>query len=276
MILQVNYTENDFREANAAARSLGWLSVSTLPFFYLFVAYLTGSVVGQLLQRPAPGAPPKGPIDVCVSTFPLMLVAAYWGFVVFRTGGRRSPHFLVRPPRLSGTGVLLPAALAVVTFAVTACALAFTPPPPPEANPPAQVPLAQTLLTLALGLAPMVVMLVCAGVMTLRLFRRNIVRVWELQTHLHQIVTVEVDEGGVVVSDPACHTRYLWGAFVGWHETPGVFVLYRSYASFEMIPKRSFPTPAACDYFYALIRRQIGERVRGFDPVQSLSPPAAS
>jgi hypothetical protein len=271
MTLDVHYTADDYREAAAAVRAQGLQSISTLPVFYVFLAFSIGTILGNILERQPPGAPLRGPVEVVLSSLPLLIVAAYWGFVALRTRGKKAHGFVIPPPKLSGLGVALPLFLCIVMFAVAVLAGALMPVVPVDAAPnPPRLPLGTALATVALPFMPSIVFAIFSIILVLRFFRRNITRAFELQINLHRPTTIQIAADSLTVSDDTHQTRYSWPAFIGWHETANLFLLYRSYISFVMIPKRTFSSPEALYQFVELVRHAIGDQRRGFE---ALLPP---
>jgi hypothetical protein len=115
---------------------------------------------------------------------------------------------------------------------------------------------------------------VLTALLLVRLHKLNVNRAFDLQVNLHRPVVFELSDDFLSVTTATRHTRYAWNAFIGWHETPNVFLLYISYMSFEMVPKRALLSPQQLEYFRTFIARTIGEHRRGFEPVPAnLAPP---
>jgi len=269
--VQCQYVEGDFLEANAAARSMGFLSMGTISFFYLYLAYMTGTIVGNFLQRTAPGVPPRSALEIIISALPLMLAGAYWGWITFRRQGRRSPGFIRPPTQLTNMGIVLPLILAGGLLAVTILAGAFALPAPPP-DPSQVVSLPEALFSVFTSFAPIIVMMICFVIMTVRLFHRSIRRAWDLQGHLRNPHTLEFSDEGINSFEAGCDCRYRWEGMIGWHETANVFVIYRSHATFVMVPKRAIPSMEAGAALVHLLRTRIGAPPLGFE-IRASSPP---
>jgi hypothetical protein len=274
MTLHVHRTEADFREASAAVRGLRLTSIGTLPMFLLFVAFSLGTMIGGIVQERPPGEPPRGPLEVMMSSFSLLVVGVYWGVVALRTAGKRAHGFVRPPPPLTNMGVVFPTLLWVFLFAVSLVATAYVPASPPTPPQP-PMPLGRLLRTVFLPFVPVVTFVAAAIWMFLRLHGRNITRSFELQLQMHRPGTIQVSQEWVIVTDDAQQTCYRWQAFVGWQETANLFLLYNSFVTFEMVPKRAFPSPEAIQHFTALVRQYIGEGNVGFQvlPPRPVPPP---
>jgi hypothetical protein len=273
--LHVQYNEADYREANAAVRGQRLQSIGLAPFFFVFLAFAAGIVIGNLLQERPPGEPPRGPVDVIIWTLPLLFVAVYWAVIAFRTGGKRAYGFVTPPPRLSGLGAVLPMLLGAAVFTVSLLATAYTPPGPPPQDQPPMSP-GRALAVIFLPMLPIASMVVCSIVMVLRLNARNIRRAFELQAHLHRPKTIEVSPESLTVSGEGVREDYAWHAFIGWNETAHLFLLFTSYVTFHIVPKRAFASRDAYDEFEMIVRNKVGERRHGFDvlpPARSAVPP---
>jgi hypothetical protein len=275
MTLHVYRTEADFREANAAYRGLRLMSFGTLPFFFLYLAFTIGVIAGNLLQEQPPGAPPRGPVDVMFSSIWLVIAGVYWGVVGLRTAGKRAHGFVRPPPPLAGVGVVTPALLAVALFAVCLLSNAYTPPAPLPAPQPTPPPLGESLRSAFLPFVPVVSLVACSIWIFLRQFNRNLTRGFQLQVQLHRPATVQASPEWFIVTDEAHQTSYRWQAFIGWQETANLFLLYNSYATFEMVPKRAFASAEQIHQFTALLRQSIGAGGVGFEvlPARPGPPP---
>jgi hypothetical protein len=128
MILNFQYTADDYREAHAAVKAQGLLSVKATPFFYLGLGFCLGSMLGNIFQRQPAGEPPRNPIEVIISSLPYIVIMGYWAVIVFRSGGKNARGFVAPPPKLAGASVLLPALTGMAAFVVTFLVGAFTPP----------------------------------------------------------------------------------------------------------------------------------------------------
>ena len=273
MILHVQRTADDYREAHAAVKAQGLMTVSTTPFFYLFLGFALGSVLGNFVQRQPAGSAPRGPIEFIITSLPWALVLCYWAFIVFRSNGKKAHGFVTPPPKLTGFGVLVPALSATAAFAVTFLGNAFTPPGPPASPNQPELPLGTALAFLALPFVPIVSFLALSIVLFVRLHRLNVNRAFDLQVNLHRPVVIELSDNSLMVTSDVHQVRYAWNGFIGWHETANVFLLYISYISFEMVPKRAFTSPQQLEYFRQFVARAIGEQHRGFDPVPARAAP---
>lgn len=67
------------------------------------------------------------------------------------------------------------------------------------------------------------------------LIRRNLRR----DPVLNEELTVELADQGTLISSPSSRAESTWAAYVGFAETPGLFVLFRSPLVAEIIPKRA-------------------------------------
>lgn len=278
MQLRFEYRASDYREAVAAWKSIGLATPSFAPFFYLYVALVVGTMVGGILQPTAPGEPRRGLCEVSLTAMPMLLVAAYLAVFAFRRR-KPSPGFIIPPQREpTGHGIWVPAAMVAMVFVVCVAGYMLTPPTPPQGAPPAgpPVPLGTALASFLIPLLPFVGMFAAILVLAFRIFRLVTVRSFELQPQLLRPHTVTVDEGGITFSDTLSDRRYAWEGLVGWHETPNVLILYRSYVTFEMLPKRAVNSAADLQALLGLLRQRIGERHRGFEPipVAAVAPPS--
>jgi hypothetical protein len=273
MSLQAQYTEADYREATSAVRSLGFTSISTAPYFYMILGLYLGNMLGTMLQRPYPGEPRASLPEVIVINLPYALMLGAWAIIIFRRMGRKAPAFLRPTGKLTTVGPTFPIVLAITTFLIALLANALqypTPPPDPSKR---QTPPLQVIFNLALAFGPMVALASSAILLFFVLLRQTIKRHWELQPNLLRPHQIDLDDESVTISDGTSQRAYRWSSFVGWHDTPNLLLLYRSYVSFEMIPKRSFATPQAAE-FLGLLREKIGDLQRAFEPLRpSAMPP---
>jgi len=91
--------------------------------------------------------------------------------------------------------------------------------------------------------------------------------IWESQPHLHRPQSMEVTEGGVVVSDAVSRTENRWDAYSHVRETPNLFLLYTSDHAIQTVPKRAFGSEEDLRHFRELLRRTIAERPAPAFPV---------
>ena len=91
--------------------------------------------------------------------------------------------------------------------------------------------------------------------------------IWESQPHLHRPQTMEVTEGGVVVSDAVSRTENRWDAYSHVRETPNLFLLYTSDLVIQSVPKRAFASEQDLRSFRELVRQTIAERPAPAFPV---------
>src|SRR3954469_12119438 len=174
MRLAFEYTFNDYKEANAAWKTLRLALPNLAVYFYLFVAFLGGATIGNLLQPPAPGETPRGFCEISLTSMPLMFGAAYWAFLAFRPR-RPAPGFIIPPERkLSGFGLWMPAGLILVVFVACVAGNALTAPvpsPPPPAPPP---PGARGVAAIFMPLLPVVGFIITMLVAGVRMFQLTI------------------------------------------------------------------------------------------------------
>jgi len=265
--LRVEYTVDDFREAVAAVRAQGLMTVSQAQFFYLFLGYTVGATLGNAFQRQPAGAPPRGVIEIAISSLPFVLILTYWAFIAFRTGGKKAFGFVTPPPKLTEAGILVPGLFTVAASTITFLAIVFTPPGLPVPTNQPEIPFGTASAMLILPFVPIVVMLICAVALLLRMMRLNINRSFELQANSHRPAVLEISNDALSISNDVKLTRYSWSGFIGWHETANVILLYTSYLTFEMVPKRAFASPTELEHFRSFITQVIGEHRRGFDPL---------
>lgn len=264
MTLHVQYTAADFREANTAVRGQRLHAVSTAPMFFVIVAGIAGGAVGNFLQKRPPGEPEPDPLSLVIWLFPMALLSAYWGITSSRGRGWRAHGFVTPPPPLRGVGVGLPALIVVLVFALSVLANASIPPGPPSPPSP-PMPIGQALATLFLPFASAAAMLTGSVVLFMRVFAGNVRRAFDLQVHLHRPTTLEITPESLVVSSDGTRQEYAWRAIIGWNETPNLFLLFTSYVTFHMVPKRDIPSRDAYDHLSAILRQNVGERRHGFD-----------
>ena len=100
--------------------------------------------------------------------------------------------------------------------------------------------------------------------------------IWESQPHLHRPQTMEVVEGGVVISDAVSRTENRWDAYSHIRETPNLFLLYTSDHVIQSVPKRAFSSEEDLRWFRELVRRTIAERPAPAFPVIVRQTPAGA
>jgi hypothetical protein len=87
--------------------------------------------------------------------------------------------------------------------------------------------------------------------------------VWDGSPQLQQPRAVELDAGGMTITDIFSRTEYRWLIFRGFEETANVFVLFVSDYSFQVLPKRAFDG-ATAEELRRLLRAHAQPPIRAF------------
>jgi magnesium-transporting ATPase (P-type) len=87
---------------------------------------------------------------------------------------------------------------------------------------------------------------------------------FEREPAAHRLQTVEITEGGLSQSTHTSSTQYKWDAFIRQLETPNVFILYLTEATFLLLPKRAFPGQAEIDAFREFVSRVVSPPQHAF------------
>jgi hypothetical protein len=111
-------------------------------------------------------------------------------------------------------------------------------------------------------------------VLSLRLVKSQVPRMWERMYHLHQPRTAEFDDAGVREMTALFTMNARWTLFRDFAETPDVFILFTSVYTFEIFPKRAFGEGQMSD-FRALVAAHVTSRTTAFPviPVAGIAAP---
>jgi hypothetical protein len=117
---------------------------------------------------------------------------------------------------------------------------------------------------------PWVVIVAFFAYLTTRSARDQTRIAWEAyRPHLRRKV-YDIDAAGVSVDEGVSRAQYAWGAFVRFQETPNLLMLCPTDLTFEVIPKRSFASPAELDaarHLFATLIRDPSQPETGFPVV---------
>ncbi|HZL35150.1 MAG TPA: YcxB family protein [Tepidisphaeraceae bacterium] len=101
--------------------------------------------------------------------------------------------------------------------------------------------------------------------------RKGAIQTWELQEALHRPVEMELT-GQTVVAGAFSRAEFQWPYFLGFRETPNLFMLYFSSAQFYMIPKRAIASPDELTALRNMITHFLGPQPSGFPVLPPVGP----
>jgi hypothetical protein len=97
--------------------------------------------------------------------------------------------------------------------------------------------------------------------------RRQRRKFWEGSAHLQQPRVVTVTDEMLTDATTLTSHAYRWAAFVKFHETTNLFVLYPTQYTLEIVPKRAFASPDDIQAFRAFLQERIAPPTRHAFPV---------
>ncbi|HEV8604599.1 MAG TPA: YcxB family protein [Tepidisphaeraceae bacterium] len=281
MKLEIQYTEEDLREANGYAYAQGgakarrsiWVGIVGWILFLIVMA-----VLWLLLKRDAYGIRngPEPANDLTLALLPSAVAAiCFLAFVIatlqmqlkvarMRAAFGKAGYDKVKRSGWAGIMVL------VVMGALSS---------------PQFVPAIKwhggRYATLMLAFVPWIVV-VFVLIVILKLYNRAVIRnTWEQKPSLRRPHVFEVNDEQFVSSDVNSTSAFRWSAFLRFRETENLFILVTEDSNFIMVPKRALGDPELMTGFRAMIQTHIAEGyfltapAPGFPVLmgQSLPPP---
>jgi hypothetical protein len=264
-------TPEDFAEISRAARGPAFRAASLSPIYGIFAAYVVGNTAMPIIQ----GVVHHAPVNVCgllVGLVPWILVLLFLYYFVFRPRTSAILAVMPPPPPIGAAAMTLNVLLPVMVVLAFVLNGVLVPPDPPVPEPPPDPPGGR--VNPYLTLLPWLVIFASVWIAFFRLLKGATTNSWNRQPELHRPQTIHIAQDAITFEDALSHRGYAWPAFVGFQETPNLFVLYHSPFFFTAVPKRAFPDPHIIDHFRGLLVTSIRpDAAQNNPPTIQVGPP---
>ena len=259
MKLSIEYTEADFREANAQAivrqkMKLDFLDAALMGLIgAVFAAILIATNLINKTTRLSREEPRDlvlliGPSLLCSLLFGLMFIGA----LTSQLRRARMRASFASPAASAGPGRITRIIIMVVVFELAGIFLGI------DLIPTMEWTTTRRAAFLA-GLVPFLVMLMAMFLMMLIFQKKMIAASWRQQAGLHRPRTLEFTDEQVTSMDGLITVNWKWDAFVRFRETRNLFLVVTEDSRFLIVPKRILIDPAMMMEFRALLQTHIAE-----------------
>ena len=250
MTFEYTLTLADLRESMAMPRARQdavWTALVAYAVLLVLAVPLAGGVMGEEPAATLAAAAAGPPRDLWVTLAPSLV-----GFTLVIAGalaGHRRPRrgaTTIRPPLLRrSVPVSVPVVLAfawIILPNVPALAVHWHPTP---------------RRVLWAAVAPWFAYLIFACGTVLARGRRTAALVWDVQRSIRRPVKLELNDDGVVATDPAIEQRFRWPHIASYRETANLLLLETEDTVTLILPKRAVPDPAAEGHLRTLIQTHV-------------------